>query len=185
MAANRTSSHKRPSTSCSATILSTHDACSEITTRPMTMTLPSRHPSRPATKGNLTAVTVLNLLQKCTVHFCSEFNTVTGASALPLLPSSFCSSVNRAHPSSKGWPDCAAPTGSTSPSAPGLAPIPSRTAPSPTSTSRQPCPNYDCTSRSAWSKSFPPLMLGRVLRSPQDRWLSPPPPCTTGHGYRL
>ena len=70
----------------------------------MTMTLPLRHPSRPATQGNLSAVTVLNLLQKCVVHFCSEFNTVTGASAPPLLPSSSCSFVNRAHPSSKSWP---------------------------------------------------------------------------------
>ena len=80
-----TSSHKRPFTSFSPTISSTHDTCSEITTRPMTMTLPSRHPSRPATQGNLSAVTVLNLLQKCVVHFCSEFNIVTGASA-PLRP---------------------------------------------------------------------------------------------------
>ena len=108
------SSHKRPFTSCSATISSTHDACSEITTRPMTMTLPSRHPSRPATQGNLSAVAVSNLLQKCVVHFCSQFNTITGAPAPPLLPSSCCSFVNRAHPPSKSWPDCAAPTGSTS-----------------------------------------------------------------------
>ena len=101
-----TSAHKRSFTSFSATISSTHDTCSEITTRlmTMTMTLPLRHPSRPATQGNLSAVTVLNLLQKCVVHFCSEFNTVTGASAPPLLPSSSCSFVNRAHPSSKSWP---------------------------------------------------------------------------------
>ena len=78
-----TSSHKMPFTSCSATISSTHDTCSEITTRLMTMTLPSRHPSRPATQGNLSAVTVLNLLQKCVVHFCSQFDIVTGASAPP------------------------------------------------------------------------------------------------------
>ena len=82
MAADRTSSHKRPLTSCSATISSTHDACSKITTRPTT-SLPSRHPSRPATQGNLSAVTVLNLLQKCVVHFCSQVNIVTGASAAP------------------------------------------------------------------------------------------------------
>jgi hypothetical protein len=44
---------------------------------------------------------------------CSEFNTITGASAPPLLPSSCCSFVNRDHPCSKSWPDCAAPTGST------------------------------------------------------------------------
>ena len=53
------------------------------------MTLPSRHlffacyQARPATRDNLSAVTVLNLLQKCVVHFCSQFNIVTGASAPP------------------------------------------------------------------------------------------------------
>ena len=51
------------------------------------MTLPLRHPSRPANQGNLIVVTVLNLLQKCFVHFCSQFNIVTGASALPRHPS--------------------------------------------------------------------------------------------------
>ena len=84
---NGASSHKRPLTSCSAIISSTHDSCSEITTRPTTMTLPSRHPSCSATQGNLSAVTVLNLLQKCVVHFCSQFNIVTGASAPPRHPS--------------------------------------------------------------------------------------------------
>ena len=152
-------SHKWPLTSCSATISSTHDACSEIKTRPTTTTLPSRHPSRPATQGNLSAVTVLNLLQKCVVHFCSQFNIVTGASAPPPLPSSSCAFANRAPPSFRSRPGCASPTGSTSPFAPGLAPTPSRTHP-PTLTSR-PCPNYDCTSRSAWSKSFSPLKSRR------------------------
>ena len=129
------------------------------------MTLPLRHPSRLATQRNLSAVTVLNLLQKCAVHFCSEFNTITGASAPPLLPSSCCSFVNHAHPSSRSRPDCALPTGSTSPFALGLAPTPSQTAPLPTSTFRQSCPNYDCINRSTWSKSFPPLMLGRSSTS--------------------
>ena len=87
-----------------ATISSTHDTCSEITTRPMTMTLPSRHPSCPATQGNLSVVTVLNLLQKCVVHFCSQFNIVTGASAPP-LPSSSCAFADRAPPSSRNWPN--------------------------------------------------------------------------------
>ena len=45
-----TSPHKRPFTCCSATISSTHDTCSEITTMPTMTTLPSRHPSSPATK---------------------------------------------------------------------------------------------------------------------------------------
>ena len=43
--------------------------------------------ARPATEGNLSAVTVLDLLQKRTVHFCSRYNTVTGASAPPRPPS--------------------------------------------------------------------------------------------------
>ena len=45
-----TSPHKRPFTCCSATISSTHDTCSEITTMPMMTTVPPRHPSSPATK---------------------------------------------------------------------------------------------------------------------------------------
>ena len=153
-----TSPHNRPFTSSSATISLTRDTCSEITTRPMTMTLPSRHlffarcQARTATQDNLSAVTVLNLLQKCVVHFCGQFNIVTGASApprpaVPPLPSSSYAFANRAPPSFRSRPGCASPTGSTSPFAPGLAPTPSRT-PSPTSTSRL-CPNYDCTSRSA------------------------------------
>ena len=106
-----TSPHNRPFTSSSATISLTRDTCSEITTRPMTMTLPSRllffarYQVRPATQDNLSAVTVLNLLQKCVVHFCSEFNIVTGASAPPPLLSSSCSFVNRATPSSRSWPE--------------------------------------------------------------------------------
>ena len=175
-----TSPHNRPFTSSSATISLTRNTCSEITTRPMTMTLPLRHlffaryQVRMATQDNLSAVTVLNLLQKCVVHFCSQFNIVTGASAPPPLPSSSCTFANRAPPSFRSRPGCALPAGSTSPFAPGLAPTPSRT-PSPTSTFRS-CPNYDCTSRSAWSKSFPPLTLGRSSTSTSPPLASPPPP---------
>ena len=57
------------------------------------MTLPSRHlffahyQAHTAAQDNLSAVTVLNLLQKCVVHFCSQFNIITGASAQPRHPS--------------------------------------------------------------------------------------------------
>ena len=74
------------------------------------MTLLSRHlffaryQARPTTQDNLSAVTVLNLLQKCVVHFCSQFNIVTGASAPP-LPSSSCAFADRAPPSSRNWPN--------------------------------------------------------------------------------
>ena len=149
-----TSPHNRPFTSSSATISLTHDTCSEITTRPMTMTLPSghlffaRYQARTATQDNLSAVTMLNLLQKCIVHFCSQFNIVTGAPhrpTPPTLPSSSCAFANRALPSFRSRSGCASPTGSTSPFAPGLAPTPSRT-PSPTSTSGL-CPSYDTTAQ--------------------------------------
>jgi hypothetical protein len=125
----------------------------------MMMTLPSRHlffaryQAHTAAQDNLSAVTVLNLLQKCVVHFCSQFNIITGASAQPSHPSRpSLAPTNRAPLSFRSRPGCASPTGSTSPFAPGLAPTPSRTS-LPTLISR-PCPNYDCTSHSAWSESF-------------------------------
>ncbi|KAH9997110.1 hypothetical protein BJV77DRAFT_106877 [Russula vinacea] len=98
-----TSPHNRPFTSSSATISLTRDTCSEITTRPMTMTLPSR------------------------LLFFARYQKLARG--------------------------CTAPAGSMSSFAPSLAPTPSRTAPLPTST-RGPCPNYDCTSRSAPPTSF-------------------------------
>ena len=152
-------------TSSSATISLTRDTCSEMTTSPMTMTLPSRHlffahyQARPATRDNLSAVTVLNLLQKCVVHFCSQFNIVTGASALP-LPSSSCAFADRAPPSSRHWPNgvpCP-------PEAPRSLRLASRRRyPGPLlRPTRGPCPNYDCTSRSAQSKSCTPE-VGQVF----------------------
>ena len=45
----------------------------------------ARYQACPATQENLSAMTVLDLLQKRTVHFCDRFNPVTGASAPPPL----------------------------------------------------------------------------------------------------
>ena len=61
----------------------------------------ARYQARPATQENLSAVTVLDLLQKRTVQFCGRFNPVTGASAPP--PSCFLF-ANRAL-SSRSRPD--------------------------------------------------------------------------------
>ena len=119
--------------------------------------------ARPATEGNLSAVTVLDLLQKRTVHFCSRYNTVTGTSAPLTLPSSSCTFfANRAPPSSRSRPDCV-------PHPPDVRcrsrlasrqrhseplPRPLRCA------GPGPCPNYGCTSCSTRSKSISPLRLG-------------------------
>ena len=46
----------------------------------------SQYQARHATQENLSALMVLDLLQKRTVHFCSRYDTVTGASAPPSRP---------------------------------------------------------------------------------------------------
>ena len=117
--------------------------------------------ARPATEENLSAVMVLDLLQKRTVHFCSRYNTVTGTSAPlrppshpPLAPSSLIALLPpleagqmvyhtcRKHVVVRAWPRANA--------------IPNRSP----STSMRTCPNYDCTSCSMRSKSISPLRLG-------------------------
>ena len=171
-----TSSHKRPFTSCSATISSTHDACSEITTRPMTMTPAFEASFTPGHSGEFECRDSVKSAAKvrCALlqpiqhrHWC-----IRPTPSRHPVPSSTCAFANRAPPSFRSQPGCASP-GSTSPFAPGLglAPTPSWT-PSPTSTSRL-CPNYDCTSRSAWSKSFPPLTSGRSSTSTSPPLASP------------
>ena len=65
-----TSPHKRPFTCCSATISSTHGTCSEITTMPTMTTLPSRHPSSPATKqpGKPLPLSYQGGVEVCVLH---------------------------------------------------------------------------------------------------------------------
>ena len=139
----------------------------------------ARYQARPATRENLSAVTVLDLLQKRTVQVCGRFNPVTGASAPP--PSCFLF-ANRAPPPSRSRPDDV-PRPPEACRRPRLA-SPSRTAPLPTST-RGPCPNYDCTSRSARSKSFPPytssMSTSPLVASPTSAthnrtWMPTPTP---------
>ena len=64
----------------------------------------SCYQARHATQENLSALTVIDLLQKRTVHF---WNTVTCADAPPRPPTSCHLFANRAPPSSRSWPECA------------------------------------------------------------------------------
>ena len=63
----------------------------------------SCYQARHATQENLSALTVIDLLQKRTVHF---WNTVTCADAPPRPPTSCHLFANRAPPSSRIWPEC-------------------------------------------------------------------------------
>ena len=170
MAADRTSSHKRPFTSCSATM---HDTCSEITMRPMTMTPAFEASFTPGHSGEFECRDGVKSAAKvrCALSQPIQHRHWCIRRAAPPLLSFSCAFANRAPPSFRSRPGCASPTGSTSPFAAGLAPTPSRT-PWPTSTSSL-CPNYDCTSRCTWSKSFPPLRSGRPLTSTSPPLASP------------
>ena len=90
--------------------------------------------------------------------------------APPPLPSSSCAFANRAPPSFRSWPGCLAhwkhfavcawPRANAFPESLAHFDV-------------QACPNYDCTSRSAWSKNFPPLTSGRSSTSTSPPLASP------------
>ena len=64
------SQHPCPVVHGGGTISSTHDTCSEITTMPTMTTLPSRHPSSPATKqpGKLLPLSYQDGVEVCALH---------------------------------------------------------------------------------------------------------------------